>query len=421
MKKSPLALVGGPKAGPSQLPVWPEWSAREQEVVAQALSSGKWWMYDYAGGELGGGAADESQLSCVERFERAFTAMHRVKHGLAVSSGSNALEVCMRALELEPNDEVITTPYTFFATSSCILNAGAWPIYVDIDPQTYNLDARSIEAAITDRTRAIMPVHFAGDLSDMDAITSIAARHNLRVIEDAAQSPGVCLVDGRFAGTFGLAGIFSFQASKCLTCGEGGLITTNDDDFAVRCWSLRHCGRRPGGLWYEHVRLGWNFRMPELPAALLLAQLERLDDQNQRRMANVELFCRQLKDIDGLMPTRPLQGTKTRSHYLVILRYDAQRWKGLPRERFVEALVAEGVPASTGYAFPNFENPVFQHLRSPIDYRSFIEGCPNSVRACRQEAVWLMHNLFLGDSRCVDAILNAIVKIRENVDELLSS
>lgn len=412
-----LAIQGGTPSFDVAAATWPEWGDAETTAVTRVIESGKWWMYDYSGEQLSS-AGDSAQISRVEAMERRFAAAHAARHALAVSSGSNALEVCVRALGIAPGDEVITTPYTFFATSSCVLNAGAWPVYVDIDPETYNIDPRRIEEAITERTRAIFPVHFGGEIADMDAINEIACRHELIVIEDAAQAQGVSLEGDRYAGTLGLGGTFSFQASKCLSCGEGGLITTNDDAFADACWSLRHCGRGREGLWYEHFRLGWNFRMPEVSAALLLAQLDRLDEQNQRRMRNVRHFLGLIESLDGLTAVKPHPRAKVRNHYLVMLRYDAEKWQGVSRDRFVEALVAEGVPALTGYTFPNFENPVFQTLNSPIDYAAAAVQCPTAIKACREEAIWLMHPLFLGDEAVAGAIADAIFKVRENIGEL---
>jgi len=404
----------------TDFPTWPEHGDRDRQAVADVVDSGKWWMYDYGRDELAAGGGQPDALSQVERFERAFARHHRARHALAVNSGSNALEVAVAAVGVQPGDEVITTPYTFFATSACILHARAWPVYVDIDRETYNLDPAQIEAAITPRTRAILPVHFAGELADMDAINRIADRHGLPVIEDAAQAHGVCLRGDRYAGTLGVAGIFSFQASKCLSCGEGGLLITNDDAVAETCWSLRHCGRRPDGLWYEHVRVGWNFRMPELSAALLRTQLERLAEQNRRRTANVAYFYERLADIEGITPARLHPDAQTHNHYLVMLRYDATAWAGVSRDRFVAALAAEGVPAMGGYAFLNFENRVFDQLNSPIDYREFLDRCPHAVRACREEAIWLMHELFLGDRRHVDRIVAAIAKLRDHLPALRS-
>jgi dTDP-4-amino-4,6-dideoxygalactose transaminase len=427
-----LALFGGPKAVQRGFPSWPIWDAEDKNALLAVLESGKWWMYAYGEAELGSESGEAAERSQVEQFEEEFARFHGVKHGIAVTNGSVALDICMRAIGLQAGDEVITTPYTFFATSGCILNSNALPVYVDIDRESYNLDPARIEEAITPRTRAILPVYFGGELADVDAIGQIAAKHGLKVIEDAAQAQGVSLRDGRHAGAFGEAAIFSFQASKCLTCGEGGLILTNSDEMAESAWSLRHYGRSKEGLWYEHRRLGWNSRMSEWQGAMLRTQLHKLPQQNARRMANVKYFFERLREIDGLVPVKLHPQGDTHSHYLVILRYDAAAWGGLPRERFLAALNAEGVPATAGYSFPSFDNPVFQQLdlssarsvfmvgrNAPIDYGRFAEKCPNAIRACREEAVWLMHNLFLGDTHDVDALVEAILKVKSHCHELL--
>jgi dTDP-4-amino-4,6-dideoxygalactose transaminase len=427
-----LALFGGPKTVQKPFSSWPIWNEDDKTALIGALESGKWWMYAYGEAELGSELAEAHQRSQVEQFEEEFARLHHVKHGIAVTNGSTALDICMRAIGLEAGDEVITTPYTFFATSGCVLNANALPVYIDIDPDTYNLDSNQIEAAITPRTRAILPVYFGGELADVDAIAQIAAKHGLKVIEDAAQAQGVSLRDGRYAGSFGDAAIFSFQASKCVTSGEGGLILTNSDAMAEAAWSLRHYGRSKDGLWYEHHRLGWNSRMSEFQGALLRTQLQKLPEQNAQRMANVRYFRQQLEQFDGLTPLKVHPRGETHSHYLVILRYDARAWKGLSRERFLTALNAEGVPATGGYSFPSFENPLFRRLDlssprsvfmlgrdAPINYADFSRKCPNTIRACREEAVWFMHNLFLGEKSDIDAIINALFKIREHNDELV--
>ncbi|UCD29906.1 MAG: DegT/DnrJ/EryC1/StrS family aminotransferase [Planctomycetota bacterium] len=427
-----LALVGGSKAVTRPFPTWPIWDDEDKQAVLQVIESGKWWMFAYGETELGSEEGAAEQRSQVEQFEEEFAALHRVKHGTAVTNGSTALDICMRAIDLQAGDEVITTPYTFFASSGTILNTNALPVYVDIDPETYNIDATRIEEAITERTRAILPVYFSGELADVDAISRIAERHGLRVIEDAAQAHGVSLRDGRYAGAFGDAAIFSFQQSKCMTAGEGGIILTNSDQMAETVWSIRNYGRTKAGLWYEHHRLASNSRMSELQGALLRTQLRKLPEQNIRRTANVKYLYDQLSQIDGLTPVKLHPQGRTHNHYLVMLRYDASAWSGLPRERFLEALNAEGVPAVGGYSFTNFENPVFDKLdlsspksvymigrSKPIDYRSFVEKCPNAVRACRKEAVWLMHGLFLGDTKDVDMILEAIFKVKQYHRELL--
>ena len=414
------AILGGPKAVRGKFPRWPEFDQTDRDSVMAALDSGVWWMYGHP----------DVKLSTVEQFERKLAEAHKVRHAIAVTSGSMALEICMRAIGLQPGDEVITTPYTFFATSGCILNHYALPVYVDIDPTTYNLDPRQVEAAITDRTRAIMPVHFGGDIADMDAINAIARRHNLRVIEDAAQAQSSSLKTERYSGSFGDAAIFSFQASKALNCGEGGAILTNSDEMAELAWSLRNYGRKKDGQWYEHYRTGWNGRLSEISGALLLSQLPRLEDQTRRKMKNAAYFIDQLTGT-GLTPMRPIPQTEKRNHHLVLLRYDPSAWDGLPRAKFVAAIRAEGVEIGEGYLCPSYENEVFRAMdmssarspfmlgrSKPIDYTSFRDTCPAASRACREEALFLPQAAFLGTCEQPDWILDAIRKLRANIGRL---
>ena len=426
---SSLALLGGPSAvtGFSDATRWPVWDETDRQALGSVLERGQWWMYgNFKEATIG------PKSSLVETFEQAFAKMHGIRHGIAVNSGSSALEICMRAIGLRPGDEVITTPYTFIATTSCILNHQAWPVYVDIDPETYNLDPRQVEAAITPRTRAILPVHFGGEICDMDALNAIAARHGLLVIEDAAHAHGAALAPSRHAGSLGLGGIFSFQESKNLTAGEGGLILTNDDAFAEACWSLRHYGRRRDGAWYAHYHLGWNGRMSEFTGSLLLNQLARLPEQQERRSRNLDALIARLADCPALLPMRFHPETVKRSVHLAMLRYQPAACGGLPRKRFLEALQAEGVPASPGYSHPLFANDMFPALgmgepgspfmagrSAPVDYSLAPAQCPVAMRACHEEAVWLGQPLFLGSTDDLDQLAAAILKVYRHHGDLL--
>jgi len=426
-----LALLGGKPVRTKPFPEWPQHDREDEEAILQVVRSGKWWMYAYGTEELVT-AEGEAAKSRVERFEEAFAKAQHVRHAFAVTSGTAALEICCRALGIGPGDEVITTPYTFVSTSSCVLNAYGLPVYVDIEPDTYNIDPDLIEGAITKHTKAIIPVHFGGAIADMDKIREIADRHGLKVIEDAAQAHGASLKEGRYAGSLSDLGIFSMQQSKLLTCGEGGIITTQDDRLAELAWSLRHVGREPKGLWYEHFRLGWNYRMTELQAAILLTQLAKMEAQNATREKNVEYFFSRLRKIPGIEPTRQNTKAERKVYYLVILRYDGEQWDGLPRDRLVEALKAEGMPVLSGYSFPTYENPVFQQIdfnspgspynkghKAKIDFARYRGACPVAEHACHQEAIWIPHQVFLGSKNDVDDLYDGIVKIRENLNELL--
>jgi dTDP-4-amino-4,6-dideoxygalactose transaminase len=427
-----LALRGGDPVRRRPFPHWPQVDSADEQTVAQVVRSGKWWMYSYTAAEL---AYDSSEGgSRVEAFERAFAEFQGVRYCLATASGSGALEIACRAIGLQPGDEVITTPYTFIASSSCILNACAIPVFVDIEPETYNLNPRLVEAAITDRTKAILPVHFGGNIADMTAFSALASKHNLRIIEDSAQAHGAVLAGGRAAGGLGDLGIFSLQQSKLLTCGEGGIITTNDADLADLAWSLRHYGRKKEGLWYEHFRLGWHYRMTELQGALLLTQLAKLPVQNETRRRNVRCLFSALEAIPGVVPCQLNPQTEQAVFYLVILRYHAPAWDGLKREHVLEALQAEGIPCTGGYSFPLYENPLFTSVdfnaelspyrlghEAPIDFSRYRGGCPIAERACREESIWLTQNLFLGSEDDVEDIARAFEKVYENRFELLAA
>ncbi|MGE4003900.1 MAG: DegT/DnrJ/EryC1/StrS family aminotransferase, partial [Planctomycetaceae bacterium] len=276
-----LAVNGGTPVRRKPFPSWPVHDQAEADAVAAVANSGKWWRCAYSASELE--HKDPNQIegrSRVEVFEERFARTHGAKYAVAVTNGTAALEIAVRAAGIEPGDEVITTPYTFIATSKCIMNQLAVPVYIDIDPASYNMDASQIEGLITERTRAILPVHFSGNLCDMETINAIAKQHNLVVIEDAAHAHGVELNGERFAGTLGDMGCFSFQESKNVATGEGGMLLTNDQRYYELAFSLHHLGRLPGELWYKHFHLGWNYRMTEFTAAVGIVQLGRLFEQN---------------------------------------------------------------------------------------------------------------------------------------------
>ena len=431
---SELALLGGTPLRKRAFPSWPETDAKDEKAVLEVVRGGKWWMYGYEAGELGvpmyigtGGG------SRVEAFEREFARVQHVRHALAVTSGSAALEIACRAIALRPGDEVITTPYTFIASASCILNALALPVFVDIEPDTYNIDPDLVEAAITERTRAILPVHFGGAIADMTRLRQIARRHKLKIIEDAAQAHGASLRGGRFAGALGDVAIFSLQQSKLLTCGEGGVLTSNDDELAEIAWSLRHYGRTKTGLWYEHVRLGWHYRMTELQGALLLSQLKKLPAQNARRARNAQALFQALAAVPGIVPCRQNRQTDQAVYYLLILRYDGRPWDNLPREKLLAALQAEGIPCGSGYTFPLYENPLFRNIdfnapdspyragrKDRIDFARYRGRCPVAEKACRQEAIWLNQNLLLGARTDAVDVARAFKKVYEHRKELLA-
>ncbi len=419
---SRLALLGGEPIRTRPFPSWPIWDSREERALLDVLHSGKWWRFSYGEGvELQEPAVGQTR-SRVAEFQDRFAARQGARFGIACANGTAALEIALKALGVGPGDEVIVPAYSFIATASAALAVNAVPIFVDVEADTLNIDARSVEHALTPRTRAIVPVHFAGQAADMGAILDMAATRGLRVVEDAAHGHGGTW-RGRGLGSMGDAGTFSFQASKNMTAGEGGLVTTNRQDVASLCESYLWLGRDAGRPWYEHHRLGWNYRLTEFQAAILLQQLQRLDEQNARRVENARLLSAQLREIPGVQPLAVRPDTTNHTYHIYIFRFDELRF-GIPRDRFVAALTSEGVPCFEGYAHPLYRNPMFLnqafyprgcpitcgHYDREIDYAAFADACPRAEQACR-ETVWLEHRLLLGSTEDTMSIAEAVQKI----------
>jgi dTDP-4-amino-4,6-dideoxygalactose transaminase len=397
-----LALDGGSKVRNRPWPRWPVWDEHEEQAVLDVLRSGRWWSVE----------GDR-----VHTFEREFARFVQAAHAVCVTNGTAALEVCLRALGIVCGDEVIVPPYTFIATASSVLSVSATPVFVDIEAESLNINPSRIEEAITPRTKAIIPVHIAGRPADMDGVLAIARKHGLYVIEDAAQAHAAEW-KGRRVGAIGDLGTFSFQASKNLNAGEGGIIVSNDADLADRAWSVHNVGRTRSGKWYEHHVVGGNFRMTEWQAAILLAQMTRLPSQTETRTRNAEYLTELLSRIDGIT-TLPADPRVTRhAYHLYVFRYDPKHFGGRSREEFLQALVAEGIPASAGYV-PLYKEIVFQRKTAgvgrwcqasrTIDYAAV--SCPVCEAVC-QDAVWLFQSMLLGERSDMEDIAEAVAKIQ---------
>lgn len=410
MSKASLpALLGGPPACPGPWPAWPVFDDTERRALLEVLESGQWWY----------GAR-------VREFEAAYAAFQGARHAVSCTNGTTALEMGLRALGVLEGDEVIVPPYTFVATAAAVITVGAVPVFADIEPDSLNLDPADVERKLTPRTRAVIPVHVGGRMADMDRLGALAARHGLAVLEDAAHAWG-SQWRGRGAGTLGRAGTFSFQVSKNITAGEGGILVTDDTALAEWCRSFSHCGRRPGGAWYDHDYLGSNLRLTEFQAALLLAQLARLPEQMARRAANAALLDRALAGLPGIRLLPPEPRLTRRSYHMYIFRVD-EAALGLSRDRFLEALCAEGVPASKGWYRPLYRNGLFQNAhRGPahgitaplahkgVDYTTV--ACPVCEQVCR-DAVWIAHPALLAEPERVRHIADAVAKVVEHAPAL---
>ena len=400
-----LAIDGGEKVRTKPFPGWPVWDESELNALREVLESGRWGIGN----------------SKVPEFEEKFAAYVGVKQGICVTNGTAALEIALRAADVSRGDEVIVPPYTFMATASAVLMVNGIPVFADIDPDTYNIDPDAAEKAITERTKAIIPVHIGGCPADMDRIMEIAKKHNLIVIEDCAQAH--CAEwNGKRVGSIGDRGCFSFQSSKNLCAGEGGIITANNQELGDKCWSYHNCGRVKSGGWYDHRVLGSNFRMTGWQAAILLAQMERLDEQTEIRNRNGIYLSEKLSEIEGIKPAKRDERVTKHAYHLYVFRYDAEKFGGQPRARFLEALRAEGIPCSPGY------NPLYKHdlFKASIQKNPLLYGydkgdadysklyCPVTEKACNEEGIWLTQNVLLGTQEDMDDIVEAVKKIRDS-------
>ncbi len=289
-------------------------------------------------------------------FEEKLAAYAGVSYGIAVNSGTSALHLMVKAMGIGAGDEVITTPFSFVASSNCMLFEGAKPVFVDIDPKTCNIDVSKIERAITPRTKAILAVDVFGQPADWDAISQIAQRHNLLIIEDSAEAIGA-EYKGRRAGTFGDAAVYAFYPNKQMTTGEGGIILTNDEKIAKLCKSYRNQGRGEAGAWLQHERVGFNFRLSELNCALGLAQLERLEELLQKRESVAQLYNKRLKNIKDLHI--PFVGPDVKMSWFVYVVRLSDRFVREDRDRMQSELRARGIENSN-YFSPIHLQPFYQ-------------------------------------------------------------
>ena len=400
--KEDLALYGGQKTLNKEFK-WPIFDNEDVSAVTEIVSSGNWGNPDCGG--------------IVEQVEKEFAAYCGSKYAISCVNGSVSLRLALVACGVKPGDEVILPPYTFIATASVVLEANCVPVFVDIDPKTYNLDSSKIEAAITAKTKAIIPVHFAGQACDMDGIMAIAAKHNLRVIEDAAHAHGG-EYKGKKPGSIGDAGSFSFQSSKNLTCGEGGMVVTDDEELFDMMNSLRNVGRVKGGQWYEHHNLGCNYRLTQMQAALLSKQLVRLEGQTRLRNANGLYLNTLLEQIDGISTLVRGQGETLHTYHIYIFKYDKTKFNNLPKREFAEMLAAEGVPSFMGYPEPLYKQPLFQKknfmcyaIPEEVNYTDV--SCLETEKACYEDAVWVLQHAMLGSKDDMDLIAEAIRKIQK--------
>jgi len=407
-----LAIHGGERAHQGGWPGWPIWdTAQDEERVVKVLRSGVW-----------------SRRGVVAEFEKKYAALMGTKRCLGTTNGTNALFTAIAALDIGAGDEVLVGPYTFVATVDAILLNGALPVFVDTDRETFTVDPKSIEERITENTRAILPIHILGLPADMDRITAVAKKHNLKIVEDACQA-WMAEVRGKKVGSIGDLGCFSFQNSKNFTCGEGGAVIGDDEHLMDICHSFHNFGRQYGTASGGHgcIRLGTKARMAEYQAAILLEQMERLEEQTARRVENAAYLSSKLEPIPGIVPHMLNPGVTQAAYHMYSFRFLQEDFGGVTRSKFLQALSKEGVPCSGGYGPLNkqdflehtFQSKNYKKMYSPkqIERAKQMSECPENDRLC-SEAVWFFQSLLLGSRKDMDDIANAIEKIYENRAEL---
>ena len=411
-----LAINGGKPVRTEGWLNWPVWNTDAEEPILEVLRSGNWFR-------LRGSKVDE--------FEEAYATLIGAKRVLATASGTAALETALQVLEVDAGDEVIVSPYTFIATYNVVFNQKALPVFADTDQETFTINPHKIEEKISERTKAILPVHIFGLPADMDRIMAIAQQHNLFVIEDACQA-WLAEYKDKKVGTIGDLGCFSFQNSKNIPAGEGGAIAGNDERLMDRCHSFHNCGRPYGKTASDfsgYPFLGGNKRMTEFEAVILLSQLERAEKDADLRLENALYLDSKLKNIPGIIPYKLTEGATKSAYHIYPLRYKKECFDDLPREKFLAALQAEGIPCSSGYEAQYNDGFMEEVLNSRgykklfseqrlKRYREELHELPENDQLTR-EAVWFFQNMLLGERQDMDDIVNAVQKVYENRKQLL--
>jgi len=410
------AIQGGDPVRTKAWMRWPVWDRDAEEPMLEVLRSGNWWS---------------GQGKNVSRFEQEYASLIGTSRAVATSSGTTALITALQVLGVDAGDEVIVSPYTFIATYNVVFNQRALPVFADTDQETFTINPMKIEEKINDRTRAVLPVHILGLPADMNRINAIAEKYNLAVVEDACQA-WLAEYEGKMCGTLGDLGCFSFQNSKHIPSGEGGAVVGNDDGLMDRCQSYHNCGRPYGESMASmsgYPIRGSNKRMTEFQAVVLLSQMKRARMDADKRLENALYLDSQLKEIPGIITYKLADGANRSAYHFYPFRYKKEYFENLPRERFMAALRAEGIPCMGGYGMQYHDGLVREAIDSRAYKRLFSEQRLNRYREelhelpdndqLTREAVWFSQNMLLAGQSDMDDIIHAIRKIYENRKELV--
>ncbi len=412
-----LAILGGEpvisNAIPSMVP-GPYVDEKMIESIVKTTKSGIWCRI-------------QSPNGTVPTFEKEFAKFMGTNFCVSTGSGTQALNTCVEALEIGAGDEVITSPYTDIGTISAVLFCRALPVFADLDRESFQLDPDEVEKKITEKTKAIIPVHIGGQPANMERIMNIAKKHNLVVIEDACQAH-LTEYQGKKLGTIGDLGCFSFQASKNIACGEGGAVIGNDEVLMDKCFTVMNHGTTRTG---KHALIGAKYRMNEFEAALLLPQLETIKERHDKRNENAWYMRGKLRNFPGIISQKLYEGTGTSAWWLYMASYRKEYFNNASRDKFIKALVAEGVNASSYIKYGFHKSEVIQnHILGLKVYNKFYSSerlkkyreeldCPICDKICDEEMI-TFDIPAAPDRQHLDKIFEAIVKVYENRDKLNS-
>ena len=417
-----LAINGGEKYRNKPFPNHPIIGEEEKRQVLEVLDSGNLSTFRSLPGQnfLGG--------KKIKEFESLFRDYFNVKHAIALNSGTAGLHAATLAIGTQPGDEILVSPYSFTSSATCALMNNAIPVFVDVDENNFCIDPKKLEGKITEKTKAIIPVHLFGGSADMDGIMNIADKYNLRVIEDVAQSIGADY-KGKLLGTIGDCGIFSFQETKHVTTGEGGMVITNNDEIANLVQLTRNHGEvvvedKPRT--YNPSLLGFGYRMTEIDAAIGIAQFKKLNQSIDERIALVNYLANKIdKEFPGIKPKLNNENGKN-VYFILGFKYDENE-VGIPRNLFVEALNKEGIPFGAGYVSPLYLGTLYHKnkhyaIKNFGEHISYDKGiCPIVERLHEKAIILTMLARPPATFEDMDDIVGAMHKIIDNKNELLEN
>jgi perosamine synthetase len=411
-----LALLGGDPVRTSKFPIWPVWDENDEKSIIPVLRSGIW-----------------SRNNVVTQAEEKFAKLMGSKYCLLTTHGTTALVTALGALGVAGGDEVITTPWSWISSMACIFLNNALPVFVDIDPDTWMLNADQIEGKINENSKAILAVQITGGVCHMDKVNAVAKKHNLKVVEDACEAH-MAEWKGKKTGTLGDLGCFSLQNGKQLTCGEGGAILGDDERIMDLCYSIHNVGAARGKYMPKDQGafpiLGNKCRMAEYQASIVITQMDTLEQETQKRCENADYLTSKIREIPGIVPRKDYKETTRTSYYFYGFRFKEKEF-GITRDTFIRALQAEGIPASTNLgvtSYPLYKNGVVESVISSKTYQKLYSkerldeyraslNLPEVDKLCK-ETVGFHSNTLLGPKSDIDDIYRAILKVYENRDQL---